>query len=78
MFYLKIKFKAKVKVGKNQKTVLSNEELNAIVNTFVKHEVVEDFSISVTYDQIKEKGVVHISLKILHALNEHHFMAAIR
>ena len=50
------KMGTKVKVGKNQKTVLSNEELNAIVNTFVKHEVVEDFSISVTYDQIKEKN----------------------
>ena len=50
------KMGTKVKVGKNQKTVLSNEELNAIVNTFVKHDVVEDFSISVTYDQIKEKN----------------------
>lgn len=50
------KMGTKVKVGKNQKTVLSNEELNTIVNTFVKHEVVEDFSISVTYDQIKEKN----------------------
>ncbi len=50
------KMGTKVKVGKNQKTVLSDEELNTIVNTFVKHEVVEDFSISVTYDQIKEKN----------------------
>ena len=38
---------SKFKVGKNQKTVLSKEELNKIV---------EGFSISVTYDQIKEKN----------------------
>ena len=46
----------KVKVGKNQKTVLSPDELRTIVQTFINHEVVEDFSISVTYDQIKEKN----------------------
>ena len=46
----------KVKVGKNQKTVLSQEELDKIVNTFVEHKVEEDFSVSVTYDQIKEKN----------------------
>lgn len=46
----------KVKVGKNQKTVLSDEELNTIVNRFINHEVVEDFTVSVTYDQITEKN----------------------
>lgn len=46
----------KVKVGKNQKTVLSEKELNTIVNRFINHEVVEDFTVSVTYDQIKEKN----------------------
>lgn len=46
----------KVKVGKNQKTVLSDEELNTIVNRFINHEVVEDFSVSVTYDQIIKKN----------------------
>ena len=46
----------KVKVGKNQKTVLSDEELNNIVNRFINHEVVEDFTVSVTYDQITEKN----------------------
>jgi CubicO group peptidase (beta-lactamase class C family) len=50
------KMGTKVKVGKNQKTVLSEEELNTIVNTFNEHKVVEDFSVSVTYDQIKEKN----------------------
>lgn len=46
----------KIKVGKNQKTVLSQEELDKIVNTVVNHTVDEDFSVSVTYDQIKEKN----------------------
>lgn len=50
------KMGTKVKIGKNQKTVLSEDELTTIVQTFIKHEVVEDFSISVTYDQIKEKN----------------------
>lgn len=50
------KMGTKVKVGKNQKTVLSEEELNTIVNTFNEHKIVEDFSVSVTYDQIKEKN----------------------
>ena len=50
------KLGTKVKVGKNQKTVLSQEELDKIVNTFVKHIIEEDFSVSVTYDRIKEKN----------------------
>ena len=50
------KMGAKVKVGRNQKTVLSQEELDKIVNTFINHEVVEDFTVSVTYDAIKEKN----------------------
>jgi len=46
----------KIKVGKNQKTVLSNDELNIIVNTFIKHKVEEDFTVSVTYEQITDKN----------------------
>ena len=46
----------KVKVGKNQKTVLSKDELDRIVKTFIDHKVEDDFSVSVTYDQIKEKN----------------------
>ena len=46
----------KVKVGKNQKTVLSKDELEKIVNTFIDHRVVDDFTIAVTYEQIKEKN----------------------
>lgn len=50
------KLGTKVKVGKNQKTVLSDEELNRIVDTFINHKVVEDFSVSVTYEQLDEKN----------------------
>lgn len=46
----------KTKVGKNQKTVLSKDELARIIDVFTKHKVEEDFSVSVTYDQIKVKN----------------------
>lgn len=46
----------KVKVGKNQKTVLSKYELEKIVNTLVNRVLEKDFSISATYDQIKHKN----------------------
>ena len=46
----------KVKDGKNQKTVLSYEEIEKIENTFINQEVVDDFSVQVTYDEIKEKN----------------------
>ncbi len=45
-----------VKEGKNQKTLLSNEEEQKIINTFNKHEAIEDFTVVVSYDQIKEKN----------------------
>lgn len=44
-----------VKDGKNQKTLLSPEEEDKIISTFNKHEAVEDFTVVVSYDQIKEK-----------------------
>ena len=46
----------KVKEGKNQKTVLSPEEEQKIVDTFIKKEAVEDFSVTVSYEDIKEKN----------------------
>lgn len=46
----------KVKDGKNQKTVLSNEEVERIEQTFIEQEVVEDFSVKVTYEEITEKN----------------------
>lgn len=45
-----------VKDGKNQKTVLSKEEEDKIINTFNEHKAVEDFSMVVNYKQIAEKN----------------------
>ena len=50
------KLGTKVKDGENQKTVLSDEEERRIIDTFINHEVVDDFSVSVSYDDIKEKN----------------------
>ena len=46
----------KVKEGKNQRTVLRPEEVTLIENTFINQEVVEDFSIKVTYEQVENKN----------------------
>lgn len=46
----------KVKDGKNQRTVLSNEEIKQIEDTFIEQKAVEDFSVSVTYEQVAEKN----------------------
>ncbi len=46
----------KRKEGKNQKTVLRPDEIKKIEDTFINQEVVEDFSVSVTYEQIAEKN----------------------
>ncbi len=45
-----------VKEGKNQKTLLSDAEEQLIINTFNQHEAVEDFTVVVSYEQIKEKN----------------------
>ena len=46
----------KVKEGKNQKTVLSEEEVTLIEDTFIKQDVIDDFSVKVSYEQIKGKN----------------------
>jgi len=46
----------KVKDGKNQRTVLSDTEVSKIIDTFVNHDIVEDFSVSVTFEEIAEKN----------------------
>ena len=46
----------KVKDGKNQRTVLSDEEVKLIEDTFINQDVVDDFSVKVSYDDITEKG----------------------
>ena len=50
------KLGTKVKEGKNQKTVLSPEEEQLIITTFNEHKPVDDFTVVVSYDQIKEKN----------------------
>ncbi|MFL1685142.1 MULTISPECIES: class I SAM-dependent DNA methyltransferase [Bacteroidales] len=44
------------KEGNNQKRRLLDDEIDLIVNTFRNKEAVDDFSVAVTYDEIKEKG----------------------
>lgn len=46
----------KVKDGKNQKTVLSAEEVKRIEDTFINQEVADDFSVSVSYEEIEAKN----------------------
>jgi type I restriction enzyme M protein len=46
----------KVKEGKNQKTVLSQEEEQQIIDVFNAKEAKDDFSVVVSYDDIKAKN----------------------
>lgn len=50
------KLGSKVKEGKNQKTVLSEDEVKKIEDTFIKQDIIDDFSVKVTYEKIKEKN----------------------
>jgi type I restriction enzyme M protein len=50
------KLGTKVKEGKNQKTVLSTEEEDAIIRTFNTKTAVDDLSVVVSYDDIAEKN----------------------
>lgn len=50
------KLGTKVKDGKNQKTLLSNEEEQKIVDAFDNNEAVEDFSVLVGFNELKEKN----------------------
>lgn len=45
-----------VKEGKNQKTLLSPQEEDYIIDIFNQHEAKEDFSVVVSYDDIKAKN----------------------
>jgi len=45
-----------VKEGKNQKTLLSEEEERRIISTFNLHQATDDFSVVVSYEQIKDKN----------------------
>lgn len=46
----------KVKDGKNQRTVLSGDEISRIEDTFINQEEIEDFSVKVAYEQVKGKN----------------------
>ena len=46
----------KVKDGKNQRTVLRQDEVEKIIDTFVNREEADDFSVLVPFDSIKEKN----------------------
>ena len=46
----------KIKVGKNQKTVLSPKELDRIDDSIIDPKAKENFTVSVSYEQIKEKN----------------------
>lgn len=46
----------KVKDGKNQRTLLSDEETEKIINTFINNEVIDDFSVLVTNKEIEDKN----------------------
>ncbi len=50
------KLGTKMKSGKYQKTVLSDEEVKLIEDTFINREVKDDFSVIVPFDDIAEKG----------------------
>jgi type I restriction enzyme M protein len=45
-----------VKDGKNQKTLLSHYEEQLIIETFNKHEAKENFTVVVSYEQIKDRN----------------------
>ena len=45
----------KIKEGKNQKTILNKEEIAQIENAFINEELVEEFSVKVNYEKIKQK-----------------------
>ena len=45
-----------IKEGKNQRTVLTTAEEDKIISTFNQKEAVEDFSVTVSYDEIKAKN----------------------
>jgi len=46
----------KVKEGKNQRTVFRENEVQQIIDTFINREEIEDFSVIVPFDGLKEKN----------------------
>jgi len=54
-----------VKEGKNQKTVLTAQEEQQIIDTFNNKKALDDFSVVVSYDEIKEKTTRSVRGNIL-------------
>ena len=50
------KLGTQIKVGKNKKTLLSNDDEEAIINTFLKKEAIEDFSVVLDYEEFPKKN----------------------
>ena len=48
----------KIKEGKNQKTVLHEDDELKIIETFNAKEAIDDFSVAVSYDEIERKSVL--------------------
>ena len=46
----------KIKEGKNQKTVLRSEEEEQIISAFNSKEIIEEFSVAVSYEEIEAKN----------------------
>lgn len=73
----------KVKDGKNQRTVLKPEEEQQIINAFTYDKSIDDFSVVVSYDEIKEKNYSfaagqYFEIKIPHTdITEEEFNASI-
>jgi type I restriction enzyme M protein len=66
------KLGTKVKEGKNQKTVLSHEEEQKIIDAFSAGESIDDFSVVLDYEEIKEKNYSfsagqYFDMKIIYA-----------
>ena len=45
----------KYKEGKNQKTILTPEDVQKIEQTFINNEIVDEFSVKVSFEEIQEK-----------------------
>ncbi len=50
------KLGTKKTIDKNQRTILTDEETNKIINTFINKEAIKDFSVLVSNEDIIEKG----------------------
>lgn len=50
------KLGSKIKEGKNQKTVLSSDEIDKIEETFINMDEISDFSVIVSFDELKNKN----------------------